>query len=336
MAHSSNNADEQNAHDRTVIENAVNLRLQPYLERSDVADLAGNFTYVPNGSTGTAQSNEFLTDFFGKPVPSDDQIHTTFSRNRRVTINVGGSKHEILWRFLDAFPQTRLGKLHCCRTHEEIMSLCDDYDLDNNEFYFDRNRKAFSCVINFYRTGRLHVLDGGCVISFCEDLEYWGVDEIYVESCCQHRYQQMKESVFEEIRKESESLRARDVEKFTGRFLKWRKKVWDLLEKPQSSKAARVVAVISILFIIISTVALILNTIPEFQYKQPVPSQSNKTHHEETKTEGDNPVIALIEAVCIGWFTFEYIGRLWASPEKLKFIRGALNVIDLLASKFEP
>jgi potassium voltage-gated channel Shab-related subfamily B protein 2 len=44
-----------------------------------------------------------------------------------------------------------------------------------------------------------------------------------------------------EIRKEAESLRQRDEEDFgTGMCSGWRQKIWDLLEKPTTSMAARV------------------------------------------------------------------------------------------------
>ena len=65
----------------------------------------------------------------------------------------------------------------------------------------------------------------------------------------------------------------------------------------------------------------------------------------------ENPIFSLIEAVCISWFTIEYFLRLAGlslsfflslslslyqqsvagAPEKLKFLKGPLNIVDILA-----
>ena len=107
-------------------------------------------------------------------------------------------------------------------------------------------------------TGKLHVVDEMCVMAFSEDLAYWGIDEIYLETCCQNKFNLRKEYIEEEIKKELLNIKQEEPDIFPetkcGNYMRF---IWDLMEKSETSFAARIVSFLSISFIIISTYELI-------------------------------------------------------------------------------
>ena len=74
-----------------------------------------------------------------------------------------------MWKMLESVPRSRLGRLALMGTdHQKILDLCDAYSLVDNEYFFDRHPRTFNSVLNFYRTGKLHVVDEVCCMAFSE------------------------------------------------------------------------------------------------------------------------------------------------------------------------
>ena len=157
----------------------------------------------------------------------------------RLILNVGGVKHELLLKTLDQVPNSRLGRLKNANTTQKVLQICDGFH--ENEYFFERNPDSFTNILNFYRTGKLHLKDNICVLSFQEDLKYWEIPDLNIEICCQQKYYQKKEEIMEEIRKEEKVLKLiTEVDAFKTCFPSLRKKVWNLMENPQSSNIAYV------------------------------------------------------------------------------------------------
>ena len=99
-------------------------------------------------------------------------------------------------------------------------------------------------------------------MAFGEDLQYWIIDELNMESCCQLKFNNRRDAVIQEMKKEMVNLHDTESDVFPDNKLgNWMKFIWDLMEKPETSIAARILNFISIAMIILSTVGMCLNTI---------------------------------------------------------------------------
>ena len=69
-------------------------------------------------------------------------------------------RHEVLWRQLaQAGPLVGggLARLALATTEPDLAAQCDSYCLASNQYFFSRPARGFHSVLNFYRTGRLHL-----------------------------------------------------------------------------------------------------------------------------------------------------------------------------------
>ncbi|KAM8967580.1 voltage-gated potassium channel regulatory subunit KCNG2 [Pelodytes ibericus] len=245
-------------------------------------------------------------------------------RTLHVIINVGGIKYRIPWTTLEDCPLTRLGKLKACNNYDEIMDVCDDYDINCNEFFFDRNPCAFRTIMTFLAAGKLRILREMCALSFQEELIYWGIEEEQLEWCCLRKLQQKEEELAEakmyegefDISKENSQSALQD----SGRLAQCMKHLRDMVENPHSGIPGKIFACLSVSFVAITAVSLCISTMPDFREEEDRGECSQKCHD-----------IFVLETVCVAWFSLEFVLRFIQAESKCVFLRTPLNIIDMMA-----
>ncbi|KAJ7989129.1 hypothetical protein DPEC_G00316320 [Dallia pectoralis] len=254
-----------------------------------------------------------------------------------LNLNVGGFKQRMERSVLQRFPGTRLGRLLGCASEDAILEICDDFSPADKEYYFDRNPRFFRYVLNFYHTGKIHLMEELCVFSFSQEIEYWGIKELDLDSCCSNKFQEQKEYAEENDwdRKSDEqqqqlgsidssmddlSTMEKDLEKFDGTWCsEVRKNIWLRLENPGYSCLAKVIAVASLAVVLTSIVAMCVHSMPEYQQL------------DANDKEIEHPVLAIFEAVCVVCFSVEFLVRLAVAPCARTFLSNALNIIDFVS-----
>ncbi|XP_037652119.1 potassium voltage-gated channel subfamily F member 1 [Sebastes umbrosus] len=241
-----------------------------------------------------------------------------------IAVNIGGVRVLLFGDVLNRYPESRLTELlNCSSTHnseEVISSLCDDFDPYKKEFYFDRDPDAFKCIIDVYYFDEIHIKPGICPICFIKEMEFWRIDQSVLDECCRS-YLSEKEEELTEIADKVKVLLLEDLDadRCITRSQRCQMFLWRLMEKPGSSRAARVIAIASFLSVLVSAVVMCVGTIPELQVED---SEGKLSEH---------PILEAIETACMLWFTAEYLLRLASSPDKLGFLLSFMNIIDFLA-----
>ena len=179
-------------------------------------------------------------------------------RSPKVTLNCGGVRYETYLNTLKNIPNTRLAWI--AQNHPNSP----DYDPDLDEYFFDRHPAVFAEVLNYYRTGKLHVSVSVCASLFEEELSFWGLSDRDIEPCCWVSYKHHKKTQ-ETLKRfrlhDSEEIlptpleetnteyiieqRTSTGEKLCVKNLKekwktWKTHIWLILDNPHSSKLAGV------------------------------------------------------------------------------------------------
>ncbi|KAI3384919.1 hypothetical protein SNEBB_004980 [Seison nebaliae] len=225
--------------------------------------------------------------------------------SERVVINVSGMRFETQLKTLNTFSDTLLG---------DPKRRIRYYDPMRNEYFFDRNRPSFDAILYYYQSnGRLRRPATVAIDEFTEEIRFF----------------ELGEKAFDRFREDEGFVKEPD------RLLpqnEMQRKIWLLVEFPETSNGARVVAIVSIFVIILSTVIFCLESLPSFKrYQVEMNPYNNRSIIKEDDLGQIDEPFFYIETLCIIWFSLEFLVRFWASPNRLEFIKSIMNIIDLVA-----
>ena len=81
---------------------------------------------------------------------------------------------------------------------------------------FFRHPRSFNSILNFYRTGKLHINEEMCVLAFQADLEFWEIDDTILETCCRERYERQLAVINQEMEAECVEMQEDAPEMFSS------------------------------------------------------------------------------------------------------------------------
>ncbi|XP_068162300.1 potassium voltage-gated channel subfamily A member 1-like [Antennarius striatus] len=232
---------------------------------------------------------------------------------KRLVINVSGMCYETQLCTLARFPDSLLG---------DPKRRSRYFDPLRNEVFLDRNRACFDAVLYFYQSGgRLRRPSNIPLDIFMDELKFYDLGDDVMD-----RF------------KEGEGFPREEVSLMPTN--KIQKKLWMLLEDPESSSGARIIAIISIMVIVLSIIIFCLETLPEFRSEKQTPEDPVSRHPSQPMNTSNSltplPIVFhhplfWLETLCIGWFSFELLVRFACSPSKTSFFKDIMNVIDFIA-----
>ncbi|GAA6093584.1 potassium voltage-gated channel subfamily A member 10 [Tachysurus ichikawai] len=235
---------------------------------------------------------------------------------QKVIINIAGLHFETRAKTLDQFPDTLLG---------DPLKRMKYFDPMRNEYFFDRNRPSFDGILYYYQSGGKIRRPANVPLDvFADEMNFY----------------QLGCEAMEQFREEEGFIKEPEVPLPSNEFYR---QFWLLFEYPESSNAARGVALVSLIVIIVSIFIFCMETLPEFrddfEVFQVIGLPINQTNKAVSSSSATSKTISntftdpffIIETACIIWFVFEINVRFLVCPSKRKFFNNIMNVIDLVS-----
>jgi potassium voltage-gated channel Shal-related subfamily D member 2 len=167
--------------------------------------------------------------------------------DEKMLINVSGRRFETWRNTLEKYPDTLLGS-----TEREFF-----FDEETCEYFFDRDPEIFRHILNYYHTGKLHYPRHECLLSYDEELSFFGILPDVIGDCCYEEYRDRKRENAERLMDDKMS---ENGEQQGPPLTNVRQKMWRAFENPHTSTSALVFYYVTGFFIAVSVMANVIET----------------------------------------------------------------------------
>ncbi|XP_060545708.1 potassium voltage-gated channel subfamily D member 3 isoform X2 [Pantherophis guttatus] len=225
-----------------------------------------------------------------------------------IILNVSGRRFQTWRTTLERYPDTLLGS-----TEKEFF-----FNEDTKEYFFDRDPDVFRCILNFYRTGKLHYPRYECISAYDEELAFYGILPDIIGDCCYEEYKDRKRENAERLMDDADSENKQD----SMPALSFRQTMWRAFENPHTSTLALVFYYVTGFFIAVSVITNVVET---------VPCGSISGNKEQPCGDRYEMAFFCLDTACVMIFTVEYLMRLFAAPSRYRFVRSVMSIIDVVA-----
>ncbi|XP_047437967.1 potassium voltage-gated channel subfamily A member 10 [Mugil cephalus] len=241
--------------------------------------------------------------------------HCMEEKDEKVVINISGLMFETQLSTLSKFPETLLG---------DPMKRISYFDPMRNEYFFDRNRPSFDGILYFYQSGgRIRRPANVPLDVFANEIVFY----------------ELGHEAMEQFREDEGFIKEPEVLLPTNEL---KRQFWLLFEYPESSSAARSVAVVSVLVIVISIFIFCLETLPVFRDDGDIVTGVTQVINGTQGSSASYPTAKdlvtyftdpffIVETICIIWFCFELGVRFVVCPSKSDFFNNIMNIIDIVS-----
>lgn len=242
-------------------------------------------------------------------LPGSFAVKSKIQSEDRIRFNVSGQRFQTWHQTLQKYPDTLLGS-----DEKEYF-----YDEEAKEYFFDRDPDVFRYVLGYYRTGRLHYPRQECVQNFDEELDFFRILPDAIADCCYEEYLDRKRDNQERLM-DDHTTEEKGRRQVGGTP---REKLWRAFENPHTSTTALVFYYVTGFFIALSVTTNVVETVPCGVIEE---TRKNPSCGERYGVE-----LFVLDTACVMIFTAEYMLRLYAAPQRCRYMRSVMSVIDIVA-----